>query len=330
MSAFGSISTIAIIYIYSVFPKKATKFLLFLGITLFIISSVLVYNQFIREQLFALTIDYIFMFIGFALTAIIFYNLLKSFSINQYSFFKTDRFIIFLFIGGISLFIIRFAPFNATRHVLLVIPFVIILSDELIERADKQLINLTIATSIFLGLVLGVSDWVSADFYRKSANKINVDKRTVWSVGHWGWQWYSNKHEMAIYSKGDDVKLRNGEVIVFPKNTSRQAISDDIYLDTIDFITEEPTILTFFSGKNFASMYNSYVHKPAWTLSNRCIDTIFVCKVKKEIGVLDIINRIKKDENWMSLVKLKAIQNSIPLDTMLVLDAKWVINQQRK
>lgn len=38
------------------------------------------------------------------------------------------------------------------------------------------------------------------------------------------------------------------------------------------------------------------------------------------------INRIKKDEKWLALVKEKSLKQKVPLDTMILLDAKWTVD----
>jgi hypothetical protein len=46
--------------------------------------------------------------------------------------------------------------------------------------------------------------------------------------------------------------------------------------------------------------------------------------------VSDLINYIKTDEKWYSLIKKKAAKNGISVDSMLVLDAIWQIRQEEK
>lgn len=212
---------------------------------------------------------------------------------------------------------------------LLLIPFILLFSHKQFEATSGIINNLVINVTIILGLLLGVSDWIYSDFYRESVKKIKIADNKVWSIGHWGWQWYSKKAGMRVYSQEDELNVRKGDIIVYPKDISRQNLSTDIGLDTIDIITQPSNFFTFFSGKDFASMYNSYATKPAWSLSNKPIDTIFVCKVKKEIGVEEIVNRIKSDENRLKALQNKALDKDISLDSMIVLEAKWVINQKR-
>jgi len=80
----------------------------------------------------------------------------------------------------------------ATRHILLVIPFILLFSWDLIDKALHGINKLVITLTIILGLILGISDWKYADYYRQMASSIELPKdRTVWAVGLWGWQWYA-------------------------------------------------------------------------------------------------------------------------------------------
>ncbi|MBK7286908.1 MAG: hypothetical protein IPI95_07260 [Flavobacteriales bacterium] len=59
------------------------------------------------------------------------------------------------------------------------------------------------ACTTTLGVLLTVSDKEFAGFYRDRAPQIAREMKarttgTVWSLGHWGWQWYSEQAGMAI------------------------------------------------------------------------------------------------------------------------------------
>jgi hypothetical protein len=200
---------------------------------------------------------------------------------KKYAYFRTPYFAIINYIMMVSAFIILFAPFNASRHSLLLIPFILLLGHQHFEATKGLINNLVVIISVILGLLLGISDWVYADFYRKNASKIHLPNTRVWSIGHWGWQWYSKQAGMLTFAKNIEMNLRNGDIIVFPQGIHKQKISKEIQLEPVSFITEAPTFFTFFSGKDQASLYSSAYNKPAWSLSNSPIDTIFICKVKK-------------------------------------------------
>ncbi|NOG56650.1 MAG: hypothetical protein HND54_02820 [Bacteroidetes bacterium] len=329
LSSLGSMSFFTAVFIYSILPKQMVKSLIILGFIFFTVSVPLVYFDIIAESNYNRVLN--FMFIGNGLLLIAFvvkrvFELLIKEKKDKYHLFN---FSIALYIIGFTLFIGLFAPFNASRHVLLLIPFLLLLGHKQFEKSHKTINNLVVLTTIFLGLMLGISDWVYADFYRKSPFMVEVKAERTWSVGHWGWQWYSKKAGMKIYSKKEDLKIRNNDIVVIPKDIPKQYISSRIKLDTIDYISQKSNFLTFFSGKNFASMYLTLSEKPAWSLSKETIDTIFVCKVKKELNLKDIRTRIISNRDWYKAIKNKAIEDSISIDSALFIEAKQTLIKQR-
>jgi 4-amino-4-deoxy-L-arabinose transferase-like glycosyltransferase len=240
---------------------------------------------------------------------------------------KTDQFILVLTVLFFSLFIILFSPFMATRHVLLIIPFILILAGNKISQHGKRVLGITLLITVAIGILLGISDWKYADFYRKMAVTSNKFKdHTVWTAGHWGWQWYSEKAGMLQYNTNESA-VNDGDYFIYPGNISRQKFNSDIRLVVREKLWIAPDQYTFFSVSNFASMYNSYHHKPAWTFSKDPIDTIYICKVQK--GIQAVISSIKDNPAWFNDVKLKAIKNNIPVDSMLTLDAQWIIDNKK-
>lgn len=329
MGTLGAMATFSPVFFYALYPRKVTQKLIYLGFCLFVISAFLVYYGVFNPTKHTGGLHYLFKGTGFLLIILIARNAIRSSLVKRQAYFQSPDFTLALFVLGISAFIILFAPFNATRHVLLIIPFILLLGRKRYEESPLAIKGAVLVSTIALGGLLGVSDWVYADFYRRSAREINMRGGTVWSVGHWGWHWYSQKRGMKIYSQTNEFNVRTGDTVVYPKDVSRQKISPDIQLVTIDQITEAPNLLTFFSGKDFASMYNSFVTKPAWNLSNEPIDTIIVAKVKEEIGVPAVICRIKSDEQWLRSVRDKADKSQVSLDSMLTIEAQQTISQRR-
>jgi hypothetical protein len=48
-----------------------------------------------------------------------------------------------------------------------------------------------------------------------------------------------------------------------------------------------------------------------------------------ENKLINLINHIKSDSNWLKDIKIKASKNNIPLDSMIKLDAIWVLEQEK-
>ena len=330
LGTIGSMATFSIIFLYYFFPKKVIQYLFIIGTVLFFTAVPFVFFGAIDEFYFNRLLKIVFLGNGLLLLGLILIEAVQSLLKEQWDYFKTPKFTLALYIFGISAFIALFAPFNATRHILLLVPFILLIGHTKFETASKALNYGVVSLTIILGILLGISDWVYADFYRKSANELDVSGKKVWSAGHWGWQWYSQQAGMKIYSKDDELAIRNGDYLVYPKDMSIQKINPKIELEVKDMIIGEPNFLTFFSGKQFGSMYMSYTRKPAWSLSNIPIDTIMICEVKKELGFPEVIDQLKSDTEKLEALKKKAAANEITLDSMVVVEANRLISKYRK
>ncbi len=69
--------------------------------------------------------------------------------------------------------------------------------------------------------------------------------------------------------------------------------------------------------------------------SSDIIDTIPTKEIQNfDLGVVkntrleNLVNYIRTDKKWMKQIEKKAIKNNIPVDSMIVLDAKWVIENE--
>jgi hypothetical protein len=196
------------------------------------------------------------------------------------AFLHSNKFILFLILASLSIFMVLFAPFISTRHILLIVPFVLLFGNELICNTVKSIKRLSLAITVALGLILGISDWKYADYYRNMASSFDIPKdKNVWFAGLWGWQWYAKENGMKPYSTNCS-SLSEGDYLIYPGNIPLQEINENISLTIIDKKWKEANLLTFFSGNDFASLYNSSLDRPPWKLSKKPIDTIFICKVE--------------------------------------------------
>lgn len=182
---------------------------------------------------------------------------------------------------GMGSFIILLAPFMATRHVLLVIPPILLLGSYIFQNVSIKAANLSLLLTLFIGGVLSISDWHYADFYRHAATKALSSIPTGsrgWSVGHWGWQWYSKQAGMQFYSieKSD---LRNEDYIIGPAFSSKQKILDNAELYQVGTIVYPPTIWNRFTTANYARFYNSFPKKIPWYITLSPADSIVIYKV---------------------------------------------------
>jgi hypothetical protein len=331
----GSISFFSILIVQHFLNKKISNILLVLSIISFIILIIMFQMKIINEDFINKHIHTLFMVIGVITIISVIYKSIYILFIKKNTNKLKYKFLIITQVIGITLFINLYAPFIATRHLLLILPFILILFEEEINKCGLFFENLLILKTIVFGILIGVSDYCYADFYRKKAAEIQFRGHIVWSTGHWGWQWYAKKAGMKIYSQDEDWKVKKGDLLIIPKNIAKQTINENILLDTIGYKTEQYNFLTLISGKNFASLYNTFYKKPAWSLSKSTIDTIFICRVKKGVPYRkklskeeEMINYIKKDKQWFDLIKIKANKNKISIDSMLIIDAKWSLENK--
>jgi 4-amino-4-deoxy-L-arabinose transferase-like glycosyltransferase len=190
--------------------------------------------------------------------------------------------ILLLWLTSIGLFIILFAPFMATRHVLLIIPAIILINAKFIENVSKRMRVLACFLTGFLGLSLSISDWNYADYYRKMPFEIKrslPDNAKIWTAGHWGWQWYSKKSGMQQYLPYYS-KIKKGDYFVIPQSIDQQSLQYGLKLLKIDEFAPEFKIYNSFSTAGFADFYCAEM---PWFITKRPFAPIYLYKVEEII-----------------------------------------------
>ncbi len=180
-----------------------------------------------------------------------------------------DKWTLVLWALGLASFLALFSPMMASRHILLVLPPVLLLTAPALAKATKHEKTLALACTAFLGVVLTLSDKQYADFYRERAPRIAQELSghgsTVWSLGHWGWQWYSVEAGMKTYSK-DAGKLAVGDFLVIPEDYDHQELATGVEKVPVATWDQAPSLKNFFCVEQFAGMYSSGYSKLPWSL----------------------------------------------------------------
>lgn len=187
------------------------------------------------------------------------------------------------FIGTFG-FILFLSPFMATRHVLLFLPPVLLL----ILRSQmtvKLIYCWGIAGVIGLyGLSLAASDWSYADNMRRIPAEIiakHGNDSNYWTIGHWGWQWYSTKEGMKSLTLDTPLcEIEKGDIVVIPENIASQCFSDKIELQGIDRIEVHHSLFTFFHVADNAGLYFSTHEKLPWYFSKGLRFRVAIFEVK--------------------------------------------------
>lgn len=137
-----------------------------------------------------------------------------------------------LWITGTVVFIILFSPFMAIRHILLVMPAILLMLGRHLSKhgmiVSREIISFALTAS--LGVSLAVSDYYYSDIYRDYAYKIRQglpQAARVYQIGHWGWQWYSINAGMIQYDT-QKSRLQNGDYLVVPSYIHNQEIAPDL------------------------------------------------------------------------------------------------------
>jgi 4-amino-4-deoxy-L-arabinose transferase-like glycosyltransferase len=132
---------------------------------------------------------------------------------------RTQTIILAAWILATGAFIVLFSPFMAVRHILPVIPAILLLTGRpALDAASIRWRQVGLISTVFLGFALGFSDWRLANIYREQAHAIRSTlprDAKIWFLGHWGWQWYAGKVGMQQYDIKNSV-LQTGDFLVAP------------------------------------------------------------------------------------------------------------------
>lgn len=197
--------------------------------------------------------------------------------------------ILLLWMLGSMAFIILFTPFPAVRHVLVVIPAILlILGTYTYKGVMNRLFYFAIVITIGSGVIIGLSDWEYADIYRLEASRIKSQLKsasTVWFLGHWGWQWYAKKAGMKEYDPRRS-HFTAGDYVILPELVRRQELlkrDQDLLLKKFEITVEPtpPTLIRTMSTWPWGGYYAFSLEGNSlpWTISNQPLEKFFIFKV---------------------------------------------------
>ncbi len=276
----GAVAPFSVTLFHGALRRRLVLYLAVAAACAFVIFAVMVYKGVIPENESSRILRQLFVANGAALILLFLIKMGKDIlaMIRQKSADRT-AILLFAWILAVSGFMILYAPFMATRHILLILPAILLVGAPIIHRSGKTIKWLGIAATAVLGVWLAVSDWENADYYRRMAKNVQIPSGSkVWTSGHWGWQWYAPKEGMSLYST-DSADVHVGDYLVHPLDISRQQTNDLLMLDEVNRYWEPASLKTFFSGNDFASLYNAQTYKGSWDLSRKPVDTVVMYRV---------------------------------------------------
>jgi 4-amino-4-deoxy-L-arabinose transferase-like glycosyltransferase len=190
-----------------------------------------------------------------------------------------------------TLFPVLLAPFMAVRHVLPVIPALLLVLGRWIEGPGAaRWARVGVGLSVLLGVALAVADWQYADVFRTQAGALRERfgaQARLWHLGGWGWRWYAEAHGMEPYLNDSSV-LRAGDLVLIPQATAGPngvARRDQPRVRLIDVVEPLPPswllpriMLPFPRGGYYAVGSEGL----PWTFSRTPLERILVFRVGEE------------------------------------------------
>ncbi len=257
-----------------------------LGIALLSVAFVMVlfYSDLLTEFYADFFLRILFFACGSIMVGAMVNITIRELSMAELSQRYQDHLLLVWFYSGMF-FIILFSPLIAPRHVLPIIPaMIILLGKHYLPKAKKQYKIAGVVISISLSLMLGISDWSFANFYKQQARSITEDyggEANLWFSGHWGWQWYARLNGMKQIDSEDISFMKEGDYIIYPDDIVQQALDNRVSVEIIEKREEKRKIYDYFSTHGGARFYWANAWKIPWNLSKKSLGPIIIFKIKE-------------------------------------------------
>jgi 4-amino-4-deoxy-L-arabinose transferase-like glycosyltransferase len=195
--------------------------------------------------------------------------------------------ILTLWLLGSFAFVVLLSPSMAARHLLPVIPAILLILGGQMPEVPARWRHAGLAATVILGVALGVSDWVFADAYRRQAPMIATlikkqlpARANVWFVGHWGWQWYAAKEGMKQFDSMA-THFQPDDLLVKPALVSGQEIRPDEAqrlhpVATIKIVARPQTVFRTMTMSPWGGFYFGLGESLPWTISREPLETFTI------------------------------------------------------
>lgn len=200
--------------------------------------------------------------------------------------------IMIVWVLSVSVFMVAFAPFIAVRHILLIVPPLLLLIGMQFQWSmPSRLRDAGVTLTVLIGIALAVSDYVWAGVYRTEGGRLYRELRqgssaTIWQVGHWGWQWYAKQNGMEQYDTTTS-NLKPGDFVVVAEYVHKQNLTPE-HNQQLHFISTKtiPSLpLTWFRTYNNEQIggYYGFSYRwrsLPWRFSNAPLEVFTVYQVR--------------------------------------------------
>jgi hypothetical protein len=192
------------------------------------------------------------------------------------------RIYLVFWVFGTTAFYVRFAHFVAARHVLLILPALILL---LVSRWGSSLTwrsrNFGLGLTLVVSISLCTSDWRFAEFYKLEAAKLARSLSTtgnIWASGHWGWQWYATQNGFREVDARSS-RLQPGDYLVVAGDIDHERLHSPLPMRLVRTDTQGGPLLNLFCTGRHARFYVSYYKVAPWSLNRDCLNHLTVFQI---------------------------------------------------
>lgn len=189
-------------------------------------------------------------------------------------------------------FVILTAPFMAIRHIILALPFLmILLCYGNYNFLTKKFLYTGFLPTIITGIMLAISDYKLAKIYPAVAFKIAGEFKNckVWFDGHSGWQFYALKAGLYQYDVLN-TEFNTTDLLILPQIPDKQ-FDPSFYKSKFAFevftnITVKGSFFTIFRTMPFGYAggyyaFSTAANTPPWTLQISPMENFSVFRIKR-------------------------------------------------
>lgn len=149
----------------------------------------------------------------------------------------------------------------------MILPLLILM----MPRINRKVQWAPLVITMILGLRLGIADWQFADHYRQSAYSIKQllgENAKVWTVGHWGWQWYAANVGFEMHTPPQS-QIQSGHYFIVPEQIDKEHTELDQSFELIHTISNNTDHqIRLSTDHDEAAFYGMNYKQLPWRLSN--------------------------------------------------------------
>ena len=180
------------------------------------------------------------------------------------------------------LFNMVFAPFMAPRHMLLVLPLLLLLGHDAFAQLSRGWSAFLLSGSLVLSIWMAISDHRYAAFYKDAAATIaaRFPHQQRWHNGAWGWGWYSDQHGSMDLSS-TNARPNVGDIIATPIYCVPDYLPEGVSAHGIDTIKQELSMLDVIDTRHWAKFYCVKFLAAPWDFTTGQAEVIIIRQVDR-------------------------------------------------